>query len=346
MPGPAETPFLNPLLTYLAEPSEGSELEKAAYSLNKKQKILRLVGQWVSLYGALLKEDPIAMDFLERLTEGVQSDSRLTSMLREQLQDHRKTRISESSYQTSSPAQALNHLNWFTNLEERLGSCQPIRAQDKVLQKYFRPDHTFVSLMLPVNVSVQEVMSSLVNPGGNQVLVKMNSSGDKLQLKLDATGVHTALGLNERLFICTADQVDKLVKQEAVSESQPNPAPRYPELPKPSLALPRASKTRPRVTQSVPNPAPRYPELPKPSPTQSFPNPAPSYPELPKPSPAIVFFWASPSPDPAAVSHPPSPGSEQSLSLRSPLGIRLYVQNLRVIDNQRTLTQLSRTLEP
>lgn len=206
------TSLLCPVLLhhYLAEPSEGSELEKAAYSLNKKQKILRLVGQWVSLYGALLKEDPIAMDFLERLTEGVQSDSRLTSMLREQLQDHRKTRISESSYQTSSPAQALNHLNWFTNLEERLGSCQPIRAQDKVLQKFFRPDHTFVSLMLPVNVSVQEVMSSLVNPGGNQVLVKMNSSGDKLQLKLDATGVHTALGLNERLFICTADQVDKL----------------------------------------------------------------------------------------------------------------------------------------
>ncbi|XP_041097519.1 rap guanine nucleotide exchange factor 3 isoform X2 [Polyodon spathula] len=195
---------------YLAEPSEGSELEKAAYSLNKKQKILRLVGQWVSLYGELLKEDPIAMDFLERLTEGVQSDSRLTSMLREQLQDHRKTRISESSCQTPPPAQALNCLNWFANPEEHLGSCQPIRAQDRVLQKYFRPDHTFVSLMLPVNVSAQEVMSSLVNPGGNHVLVKMNSSGDKLQLKLDATRVHTALGLNERLFICTADQVDKL----------------------------------------------------------------------------------------------------------------------------------------
>jgi hypothetical protein len=32
-------------------------------------------------------------------------------------------------------------------------------------------------LMLPVNTSVQEVMSSLVNPGGDHVLVKMNSKG-------------------------------------------------------------------------------------------------------------------------------------------------------------------------
>ncbi|XP_076840791.1 rap guanine nucleotide exchange factor 3 [Brachyhypopomus gauderio] len=50
---------------YHAEPSEGSELEKAAYALNTKQKVLKLVGQWVALYGPLLKEDPVAVHFLE-----------------------------------------------------------------------------------------------------------------------------------------------------------------------------------------------------------------------------------------------------------------------------------------
>lgn len=39
------------------------------------------------------------------------------------------------------------------------------------------------------------------------------------------------------------------------------------------------------------------------------------------------------------------PGSEHGLLLRSPSNIRHYIQNLQVIDNQRKLTQLSRTLE-
>uniref|UniRef100_A0A8C7RHL0 Rap guanine nucleotide exchange factor (GEF) 3 n=1 Tax=Oncorhynchus mykiss TaxID=8022 RepID=A0A8C7RHL0_ONCMY len=153
--------------TYLAEPSEGSELEKAAYALNTKQKIVKLIGQWVALFSQMLKDDPIAVDFLETLRKEVSGDSRLSSMLREQLRDRRRTRI-------------------------------------------FRPDHTSVTLMLPVNTSVQEVMSSLVNPGGDHVLVKMNSKGDRTQLKLDTTAVYTSLGLNERLFLCSASQVEQL----------------------------------------------------------------------------------------------------------------------------------------
>uniref|UniRef100_A0A8C7GT70 Rap guanine nucleotide exchange factor 3 n=1 Tax=Oncorhynchus kisutch TaxID=8019 RepID=A0A8C7GT70_ONCKI len=160
-------PFLNLECTYHAEPSEGSELEKAAYALNTKQKIVKLIGQWVALFSQMLKDDPIAVDFLETLRKEVSGDSRLSSMLREQLRDRRRTRI-------------------------------------------FRPDHTSVTLMLPVNTSVQEVMSSLVNPGGDHVLVKMNSKGDRTQLKLDTTAVYTSLGLNERLFLCSASQVEQL----------------------------------------------------------------------------------------------------------------------------------------
>lgn len=45
---------------------------------------------------------------------------------------------------------------------------------------------------------------------------------------------------------------------------------------------------------------------------------------------------------------PPSPhlGSEQSLSTRSPASTWAYVQQLKVIDNQRELSRLSRELEP
>ncbi|XP_072553031.1 rap guanine nucleotide exchange factor 3 isoform X3 [Salminus brasiliensis] len=193
---------------YRAEPSEGSELEKAAYSLNTKQKIVRLVGQWVALCGPLLKEDPVAFHLLEKLREEVMADSRLSSMLKEQLRDRRKNRVLENGYQTLTK---LNQkFDWFTTYEEPLGKCESIRAQDKVLYEIFKPDHNAVTLMLPVNSSVQDIMSALVNPGADHVLVKMNSLGDRVQLKLDATAVSTSLGLNERLFLCTVSQVEQL----------------------------------------------------------------------------------------------------------------------------------------
>lgn len=53
------------ICTYQAEPSEGSDLEKAAYALNTKQKVVKLVAHWVALYGFLLRDNPVAFDFLE-----------------------------------------------------------------------------------------------------------------------------------------------------------------------------------------------------------------------------------------------------------------------------------------
>uniref|UniRef100_UPI003AAB3ACE rap guanine nucleotide exchange factor 3 n=1 Tax=Centroberyx gerrardi TaxID=166262 RepID=UPI003AAB3ACE len=193
---------------YRAEPSDGSELEKAAYTLNSKQKVVKLIGQWVALYGLPLKEDPIALDFLEKLKKEVAVDSRLSSMLKEQFRDRRRTKVLENGYQSLTRNQQFD---WFSNCEEPVGRLQPIRAQDKVLYEIYRPDSKPLNLMLPVNTSVQDVMSAMVNPGGDHVLVKMNSMGERAQLKLDATAVFTALGLNERLFICTTSQVEQLM---------------------------------------------------------------------------------------------------------------------------------------
>uniref|UniRef100_A0A8C7MPJ7 Rap guanine nucleotide exchange factor 3 n=1 Tax=Oncorhynchus kisutch TaxID=8019 RepID=A0A8C7MPJ7_ONCKI len=190
--------FLISECTYHAEPSEGSDLEKAAYALNTKQKIVKLICQWVALFGQLLKDDPIAVEFLETLGEEVAGDSRLSSMLREQLRDRRRTRMTIPCFDCTGPLMLnfLSRVSVFSLL---------------VLYEIFRPDHTSITLMLPVNTSVQEMMSSLVNPGGDHVLVKMNSMGDRAQLKLDATAVYTSLGLNERLFLCTATQVEQLM---------------------------------------------------------------------------------------------------------------------------------------
>uniref|UniRef100_A0A8C4F5T4 Rap guanine nucleotide exchange factor (GEF) 3 n=1 Tax=Dicentrarchus labrax TaxID=13489 RepID=A0A8C4F5T4_DICLA len=165
-----------------AELSEGSDQEKASYILTKKQKVVKLIGQWVALYGLLLKEEPIALDFLERLKKEVAGDFRLSSMLKEQFRERRRTK----------------HILTFWLLS----------LLTAVLYEIYRPDNKPLTLMLPVNSSVQDVMSAIVKSGGDHVLVKMNSTG--AQLKLDATAVYTALGLNERLFICTSSQVEQL----------------------------------------------------------------------------------------------------------------------------------------
>ncbi|KAM6925442.1 rap guanine nucleotide exchange factor 3 isoform 2-T2 [Xenentodon cancila] len=187
--------------------SEGSEQEKAAYILNAKQKVVRFIGQWVVLCGLHLKEDAVALDFLERMKKEVASDHRLSSMLREQFKERRRTKVLENGYQSLS---RNHHFDWFSNCEEPVGRLQTIKAQDKVLYEIYRPDGKPLTLMLPVNSSVQDVMSAIVKPGGDHVLVKMNSTGDRVQLKLDTTAVFTGLGLSERLFICTSSEVEQL----------------------------------------------------------------------------------------------------------------------------------------
>uniref|UniRef100_UPI0037E86689 rap guanine nucleotide exchange factor 3 isoform X2 n=1 Tax=Semicossyphus pulcher TaxID=241346 RepID=UPI0037E86689 len=194
--------------TYQAELSEGSDQEKSSYIVNTKQKVVKLIGQLVALYGLLLKEDPITLDFLERLKREVGADLRLSNMLKEQFRERRRTKILENGYQSLTRIQKFD---WFSNCEEPAGRLQPIRAQDKVLYEIYRSDSKPLTLMLPVNSSVQEVMSMIVKPGGDHVLVKMNSTGERAQLKLDATAVYTALGLNEKLFICTSSQVEHLM---------------------------------------------------------------------------------------------------------------------------------------
>lgn len=193
-------------LHYQAELLNGSEQEKAAYVLSKKQRVVKLVGQWVAVYGLMLRDDPIAADFLETLRKEVAGDYRLCSVLKE-FRERRRTKILENGYQSLG---RNHHFDWFSNCEEPVGRLPPIRAKDKVLYEVYRADHKPLTVLLPVDSSVQEVMSAILKPESDHVLVKMNSVGERAQLKLDSTAVFTALGLNERLFICTSGQVEQL----------------------------------------------------------------------------------------------------------------------------------------
>ncbi|XP_032104301.1 rap guanine nucleotide exchange factor 3 isoform X5 [Sapajus apella] len=225
-----------------AEPGGGSEQECSTYVCNKRQQILRLVSQWVALYGFMLHTDPVATSFLQKLSDLVSRDARLSNLLREQWPERRRHYRLENGCGNASPqmkvsawpqllssapglqappspppSQGLCARNlpiWLPNQDEPLpGSSCAIRVGDKVPYDICRPDHSVLTLQLPVTASVREVMAALAQEDGwtkGQVLVKVNSAGDAIGLQPDARGVATSLGLNERLFVVNPQEVHEL----------------------------------------------------------------------------------------------------------------------------------------
>ncbi|XP_035164754.1 rap guanine nucleotide exchange factor 3 [Oxyura jamaicensis] len=198
---------------FRAEPLEGSEQEKATYTLHKRRKILRLVSQWVLLYGRLLQGDRSTTALLQNLADLASRDPRLGGMVQEQ--ERRRTRALENGDGSVSPQpKARSSVSWLASQEEAaLSSSCALRAQDKVPYEIYRPDHSCLVTVLPINASVRDVLRSLAPRLGRDrehLLVKVNSAGDKVGLQLDAVGVFTSLGLNERLFAVSVEELGSL----------------------------------------------------------------------------------------------------------------------------------------
>uniref|UniRef100_A0A8C0H8T7 Rap guanine nucleotide exchange factor 3 n=1 Tax=Chelonoidis abingdonii TaxID=106734 RepID=A0A8C0H8T7_CHEAB len=108
---------------YPVRPSEGSEQEKAVYSLSKRQKILRLVSQWLLLYGPLLQADHSAINLLQHLSDFVSRDPRLCNLLRDPTQDRRRNRTLALSFSlTDKVGLQMDTIGVYTSLglNERL----------------------------------------------------------------------------------------------------------------------------------------------------------------------------------------------------------------------------------
>ncbi|XP_057648657.1 rap guanine nucleotide exchange factor 3 isoform X1 [Chionomys nivalis] len=199
-----------------AESAGGSEQERSTYVCNKRQQILRLVSRWVALYGPMLHSDPVATSFLQKLSDLVSRDARLSNLLREQWPERRRHHRLENGCGNASPQiKARNAPVWLPGQEEPLPSSTggAIRVGDKVPYDICRPDHSVLTLQLPVTASVREVMAALAHEDHwtkGQVLVKVNSAGDVVGLQPDARGVATSLGLNERLFVVDPQEVHEL----------------------------------------------------------------------------------------------------------------------------------------
>ncbi|XP_004597930.2 rap guanine nucleotide exchange factor 3 isoform X1 [Ochotona princeps] len=198
-----------------AQPAGGSEQERSSYVCNKRQQIVRLVNQWVALYGPMLHADPAASNFLQGFSELVSGDVQLSGLLKGQWPERRRLHRLENGCGNASPQlKAWNAPVWLPSHEEPLPSSNcAIRAGDKVSYEIYRPDHSGLTLQLPVTASVREVLAALAQADGRtsgQVLVKVNSAGDAVGLQPEARGVATSLGLNERLFVANPQQVHEL----------------------------------------------------------------------------------------------------------------------------------------
>ncbi|XP_072262629.1 rap guanine nucleotide exchange factor 3 isoform X2 [Pyxicephalus adspersus] len=197
------------------EPSEVTEPEKATYSLRKRQNVVRLVNLWVELYGQLLEAEQSAKNFLEKLSEYISKDPRLLTCMKENLQERRKNRTLEISNGNVSPhIKIYSYGNLLSSVDEdQPSNSYTIRVQDKVPYDIYLPDHTCVTTMFAVNATVQEVLSTLTTKTGSnrdEVLVKVNSMGEQVCLKHEDIGVFTSLGLNERLFVCSVQELATL----------------------------------------------------------------------------------------------------------------------------------------
>ncbi|XP_010176881.1 PREDICTED: rap guanine nucleotide exchange factor 3, partial [Mesitornis unicolor] len=118
---------------FRAEPLEGSEQEKATYTLHKRRKILRLVSQWVLLYGRLLQGDRSTTALLQNLADLASQDPRLGALVQEQGQERRRPRTVENGDGSVSPQpKAQSSATWLPSHEEATvtSSCA-LRAQDK-----------------------------------------------------------------------------------------------------------------------------------------------------------------------------------------------------------------------
>uniref|UniRef100_A0A4X2K590 Rap guanine nucleotide exchange factor 3 n=1 Tax=Vombatus ursinus TaxID=29139 RepID=A0A4X2K590_VOMUR len=116
-----------------AEPAGGTEQERCIYICNKRQKILKLVSQWVTLYSPMLHMDPVAPSFLQKLSELVSKDTQLSNLLKEQGPERRRHHGLENGGGNMSPQLKDRAIPiWFPSYEEPfLSNRYAIQALDK-----------------------------------------------------------------------------------------------------------------------------------------------------------------------------------------------------------------------
>uniref|UniRef100_A0A8C3AQC8 Rap guanine nucleotide exchange factor 3 n=1 Tax=Cyclopterus lumpus TaxID=8103 RepID=A0A8C3AQC8_CYCLU len=336
-------------------PVMGSDQEKASYILTTKQKVVKMIGQWVALYSLLLKEDPIALDSLERLKKEVAGDFRLLSMLKEQFRERRRTKVAQLKLDATAVYTALG-------LNERLFICTSSQVDQLMpLKEQQGPERGTTDIL--EQMGSKDIANELTNYDW-----ELFTAMHEVELVYYIFGCHKfpgAITANLERFVRRFNEVqywvvtelclcEDLVKRAVLLKKFIKIAARIPSKTKRIYCayerLMDPSRNHRAYRLAVAKLSPPYiPFMPLLLKDMTFINDGnPNYVDKLVNFEKVVRQNVLGLADRMFLEGPGtriSTYSDLGLPLRSPSNIRHYIQNLNVIDNQRKLTQLSRTIE-
>ncbi|TSM68884.1 Rap guanine nucleotide exchange factor 4 [Bagarius yarrelli] len=199
--------------TYQAQASQGSDQERLDYALNNKRRVIRLVLQWAAIHTPHLQEDESSLVFLQDFYIAVTEDAKLIPALKDRLPELEN--VLKQNSDDANPSQKKHKvlLRQFSMGDEKLQKRQPIKSTDEILFKVYCSDHTYTTIRVPVSASVREVVSAVSDKLGAQddlLLVHLSSAGDKVVLKPNEVSIFSSLSINGRLFVCSREQINSL----------------------------------------------------------------------------------------------------------------------------------------
>ncbi|KAL3832511.1 hypothetical protein ACJMK2_024146 [Sinanodonta woodiana] len=198
---------------YHAEVSPGSDQEALDYTLTHKKCVLHFVQEWVNLASLALKGDLTFGAFLEELHNSILDDLSAYPCLSEDLdaiENILEWKESESPAHEKPLAKKKNQNK--TSLEEKR-KRQPIKPSDENIFKVYCADHTYSTLRLPMDSTVQEIVYHARDKlclGDDLVLCEVKSTGERRVLKENDMCITSGLGINSRLFISPREHLDAL----------------------------------------------------------------------------------------------------------------------------------------
>nr|XP_039262426.1 uncharacterized protein LOC120338473 [Styela clava] len=205
--------------------SETSEQIDATKSI--KRKVVYFVVRWSHIATHIFYDQPAVGPFLKELKQAVTDDSKIYPNLKEDF-----ARIYEIE---SVPVDSPTHRGWITvesttihrypQSETARKPHQAVKASDDVMLKVYNANRTYTTVRLPVISTVNEIVSAVAEKQGreseNLLLIQVQSDGDMYVLPKKMTSAATTVGVNGRLFVCSADEKDDI---EPLAEQQVVPS--------------------------------------------------------------------------------------------------------------------------
>lgn len=193
--------------------SEKAEQIDATKSI--KRKVVYFVVRWSHIATHIFYDQPAIGSFLKELKQAVQDDEKVYPTLREDLA---RIFVSDTSTDTTANRGWITidstSVNRFPNSDVPRAPHQAIKATDCVIVKVYNVNGTYTTVKLPILSTVSEIISTVAERQGRDPeelqLIQVQSDGDMYGLPKTMTSAATSLGVNSRLFACTAEEKDSI----------------------------------------------------------------------------------------------------------------------------------------